>query len=168
MLRLLICTAALIGISSAHAADWRISTGGYGPARIGMSAAEVGRALGVKVAPPTASDEPLCYYAVTTPTLPGVGLMMSEGRVVRFDVREPGVVTRSGFGIGTTEAQVIETLGADAVEVTPHKYTGPEGHYLTVWTDDRKAAVRFETDGAKVTAFHAGRAPEVTYVEGCS
>ncbi len=165
-----IAAAAFVTLASttAHAADWRVSTAGYGPARPGMSAAELGRALGVEVAPPAAADEPLCYYAATEPELPGIVIMMSDGRVARFDVDAPDVVTKSGFGVGTTEAQILEALGADAVEVTPHKYTGPEGHYLTVWTDDRTAAVRFETDGAKVTRFYAGRVPEVTYVEGCS
>jgi hypothetical protein len=164
---------SLACISSAHADDWRISTGGYGPARIGMSVAEVAEALGVKLVPLGAIDDPACYYVTPQPDIAPLMVMVSHDHVVRFDVgsakvASEGIVTRSGLGIGTTEAKVIETLGADAVEVTPHKYTGPEGHYLTVWSADRQAAVRFETLNGKVTSFYAGQAPHVTYVEGCS
>jgi hypothetical protein len=55
-----------------------------------------------------------------------------------------------------------------SVEVTPHKYVAPDGNYLTVWSTNHKAAVRFETLQGKVTSFYAGRVPEVEYVEGCS
>jgi len=48
----------------------------------------------------------------------------------------------------------------------PHKYVAPGGNYLTIWTSDHKAAVRFEAYLGKVTSFHAGRTPEVEYVEG--
>lgn len=160
------CAAALS--VAAQAADWRLTTGGYGPARIGMSVAEAAQALGLKLEPLGLLDEPICYYAAPDPAIDGLTLMISKDRVVRFDVDKPGVVTKSGLGIGDTEAHILEVLGKDAVEVTPHKYTGPQGHYLTVWSADRKFALRFETDGAKVTRFYAGRLPEATYVEGCS
>jgi hypothetical protein len=164
---------SLIATSAAHAADWRISTGGYGPARIGMSVEDAARALGVTLEPLGVVDEPACYYVKPQPEIAGLLVMVSEGRVVRFDVDPAAngaaqLLTRSGLGIGSTEAQVIDTLGAAALEVSPHKYTGPEGHYLTIWSDDRQRAVRFETDGARVTRFYAGQAPQVTYVEGCS
>lgn len=95
-------------------------------------------------------------------------VMVSEGRVVRFDVGAPGVRTRSGLGVGDDEAEVLHVLRAQSVEVTPHKYVAPDGNYLTVWSSDRQAALRFETLNGKVTSFYAGRVPEATYVEGCS
>jgi hypothetical protein len=158
-----------VGISATQAADdWRISTLGYGPARLGMTLDEASAALGVALRVEGEIDEPLCYYAKPIPEIPGLSAMVSQGRIVRFDVREPGLKTRSGLGIGDSEARVIEVLGAGAVEVTPHKYLAPAGNYLTVWSNDRQAAVRFETLNGQVTAFYAGRAPEVLHVEGCS
>lgn len=169
MWRGMICvTALLVGMASASAADWRLSTAGYGPARFGMTLDEAARALGVELVVDGAVDEPLCYYTRPVPAIEGLMVMVSEGRVVRFDVDAPGVVTRSGLGVGDDEARVLEVLGSASVEVTPHKYAAPDGNYLTIWSADRQAAVRFETLNGKVTTFYAGRVPEVTYVEGCS
>ena len=44
---------------------------------------------------------------------------------------------------------------------------GRAGHYLTVRTRDKKFAIVFETDGARVTEIRAGGVPSVEYVEGC-
>ena len=55
------------------------------------------------------------------------------------------------------------------VQVQPHKYTGPEGHYLVVTHPrDTLFLIIFETDGRHVTRFRAGRKPAVQYVEGCA
>lgn len=55
------------------------------------------------------------------------------------------------------------------VEVQPHKYTGPEGHYLSVSVpSDTLLRIIFETDGRVVTRYRAGRRPAVEYVEGRS
>lgn len=148
--------------------DWRLSTAGYGPARIGMSVAQAASALGARLTPLGPVDEPACYYVRPEPQIEGLAIMVSHGRVVRFDVDAAGIKSRSGLGVGDPQARVLDVLGASAVEITPHKYTAPDGQYLTVWTTDRQAALRFETYQGKVTSFHAGRIPEATYVEGCS
>ncbi len=165
----------LIGASStAHAADeFRLSTLGYGPARFGMTLDEAARALGIELMVDGEVDEPLCYYAKPIPkpggpAVDGLMVMVSEGRVVRFGVRARGIETRSGLGVGDDEAEVLRVLRAQSVEVTPHKYVAPDGNYLTVWSNDRRAALRFETLNGKVTSFYAGQVPQVTYVEGCS
>ena len=163
-----------LGPSAAHAADeYRLSTLGYGPARFGMTLDEAAQALGIELMVDGEIDEPLCHYArpipkPAGPATEGLMVMLAQGRVVRFDVGAPGIRTKSGLGVGDDEAHVRDVLRAQSVEVTPHKYVAPDGNYLTVWSSDRQAAVRFETLNGKVTSFYAGRAPEVTYVEGCS
>jgi hypothetical protein len=159
-----------VGASAAAQAadDFRLSTLGYGPARFGMTLDEAAHALGIELMVDGEIDEPACYYAKPVPAIEGLMVMVSEGRVVRFDVGAPGVRTRSGLGVGDDEAEVLRVLRAQSVEVTPHKYVAPDGNYLTVWSSGRQAALRFETLNGKVTSFYAGRMPEVTYVEGCS
>lgn len=152
--------------ASAHASDFRITTAGYGPAKIGMTVAEASAALGVKLVSDAPVDEPKCHYMRPEPAVEGLWFMISDDRVVRVEVTTPGITTRSGLGVGDSEARVKELL--PSAEVTPHKYVAPDGNYLTVWSADRKAAVRFETLQGKVTSFYAGRVPEVEYVEGCS
>lgn len=133
-----------------------------------MTLDEAAQALGVELMVEGEIDEPLCYYAKPVPAIGGLTIMLSEGRVVRFDVWAPGPKTRSGLGIGSTEAEVLAVLGAQSVEITPHKYLAPDGNYLTIWSNDRQAALRFETLNGEVTSFYAGRVPEVRHVEGCS
>ena len=166
MRSLLLAIALLAGADSAKADDWRITTAGYGPAKIGMTVAETSAALGVKLVSEGPVDEPACHYMRPEPAVEGLWFMISEDRVVRVEVTTAGVKSKSGLGIGDSEARVKELL--PSAEVTPHKYVAPDGNYLTVWRADRKAAVRFETLQGKVTSFYAGRVPEVEYVEGCS
>jgi hypothetical protein len=78
------------------------------------------------------------------------------------------VTTEDGVKIGDTEDKVKSVYGDD-LTTEPHKYiTG--GHYMTVMGDSASAgkALVFETDGAHVSNFRAGRMPEVKWVEGCS
>lgn len=150
----------------AHADDWRITTAGYGPVKIGMSVAEASAALGARLVSDGPVDNPTCHYLRPEPAVEGLWFMISDDHVVRVEVNAPGITTRSGLGVGDSEARVKETL--PSAEVTPHKYVAPDGNYLTVWSAARKAAVRFETLQGKVTSFYAGRVPEVEYVEGCS
>jgi len=157
----------LTGMQAATAEDWRITTAGYGPAKIGMSVAAASKALGMKLVSEGPVDNPECHYLRPEPAVEGLWFMISKDRVVRVEVNAGGIKTRSGLGIGDGEARVKELFGP-AVEVTPHKYLAPDGDYLTIWSSDHKSAVRFETLQGKVTSFYAGRVPEVEYVEGCS
>ena len=163
---LLLAVALLAGAGSALADDWRITTAGYGPAKIGMTVAEASAALGLKLVSEGPVDEPSCHYMRPEPAVEGLWFMISDDHVVRVEVTTAGIKTRSGLGVGDSEARVKELL--PSAEVTPHKYVAPDGNYLTVWSANHKAAVRFETLQGKVTSFYAGQVPQVDYVEGCS
>lgn len=163
----LLAASFLISAAAFAAADgWRITTAGYGPVKIGMRVADAQRALGAKLVAEGPVDNAECHYLRPEPAIEGLWFMISDGRVVRIEVNAPGITTRSGVGVGDSEARVKEVL--PSAEVTPHKYVAPDGNYLTVWTRDRTAAVRFETLQGKVTSFYAGQVPQVEYVEGCS
>jgi len=160
--------ALLAGTGTAGADDdWRITTAGYGPARIGMSVEEASNALGMKLVSDGPVDTPECHYLRPEPAVEGLWFMVSNDRVVRIEVNAPGIKTRSGLGVGDAEDRIKEAFGS-SLEVTPHKYVAPDGNYLTIWSSNHKSAVRFETLLGKVTSFYAGRVPEVEYVEGCS
>jgi hypothetical protein len=99
---------------------------------------------------------------------PGVKVMVNRGVVARVDVDSAGIGAVGAAGVGDAEARVRE-LYTGRVTETPHKYTA--GSYLTVTPQapaDSAFRLVFETDGAKVTRFRAGRLPEVEWVEGCS
>ena len=166
--RHVMCILALLTtLATAQSQEWRVSTSGLGPARIGMTLAEASQALNIELVVDGDIDSPKCYYVRPEPKIEGLAMMVSRGRVVRFDVSAPGIKTLSGLEVGETEARVIEVLGP-SVQITPHKYLAPEGNYLTLWSADRRSAVRFETHLGKVTSFYAGRLPEVRHVEACA
>jgi len=149
---------------------WRVGLRSVGPLRYGMSVSEASRALGetLKIDPTEPGGS--CSYVRPAAAPWGVSFMVIDTVVERVDVSEGKVGTVSGAHIGSTEAE-IKALYAGHIEVQPHPYTGPEGHYLIyVPRDPSDSTFRiiFETDGERVTMYRAGRRPAVEYIEGCS
>jgi hypothetical protein len=140
---------------------------GLGKVKIGASAAELASALGEPLPPPRVA-EVSCRYMRPASLPAGVGIMLVNDSVARIDIDSAGVQTSEGAGVGEAEARVVE-IYRDRVAVTPHKYTGPTGHYLTVSpVGDTLRRIIFETDGQRVTKYRVGRRPTVEWVEGCS
>ena len=142
---------------------------GYGDMRFGMSADEAKKAWGgeLKGVP---AEEGACYYLtpkwVTTPS--DFAFMIENGKFVRYDVGNDQEVAPGGGRRGMTEAQ-IDAAYPGRVAKSPHKYV-EGGKYLRVEADDGSDGVLvFETDAAgNVSEWHAGLAPQVDWIEGCS
>jgi hypothetical protein len=140
---------------------------GYGDMRFGMTEAEAlaawGGALNGK------ADEG-CHYRnpVWAKAPSNFGFMFDGGRFVRYDVGNDTEVAPGGGRRGMTEAQV-DAAYPGRVSKSPHKYVDG-GKYLRIEAPDGSAgALVFETDAAgKVTEWHAGLAPQVDWIEGCS
>ncbi len=145
---------------------------GYGPLRVGMTAAEVEAAwdpdtpLGGGGAPTGGS----CYYlfpgtdAATAP----VAFMIENDTFVRYDARSDALEAPGGGHIGDS-ADDIRQRHAGMVESRPHKYV-EGGEYLRVTgVSGQSGVLVFVVDAAgRVTGWHVGQAPQVDYVEGCS
>lgn len=149
------------------ATRWVVTPKGFGPVLAGMPVSELSRALGEPITPsygPGAS----CAYVKAAALPTDVLVMLERDTVARVDVRGKGVLTAEGVGVGDTEQLVLEKY-AGRVRTSPHKYTGPTGHYLTVSAPpDSTHLIVFETDGTVVTTYRSGRRPAVELVEGCS
>jgi len=153
--------------TAAEPAPWVVDAQGIGRVRTGITVAQLGEALGTEVKA-VYDYNPSCTH-VTPPGLPpGVALMILADTVARVEVDSAGVLTTEGAGVGDTESSVI-LLYQGRVDVEPHKYTGPEGHYLVVTPpNDTLHKIIFETDGERIVRYRAGRLPAVRFVEGCS
>jgi hypothetical protein len=103
------------------------------------------------------------YESAETP--PELVYMIVDDALVRVEVRAPTMATLSGVTVGDTEADVLAAYPG-RVEVSDHEYQ--EGHYLTVYSTDRRSALVFDTDGTSIRSFRIGRLPEALHVEGCS
>jgi hypothetical protein len=156
-----------LALTGCSGADDAVSIDGYAGVRIGMSVEEASTAHGAPLLPAGPVEPGTACFEVFPGGAPGpLSFMLVDGRVARVDVRGAGPQTSTGVGVGSSEAEV-QAAYPGGVQVSPHKYTGPEGHYLTV-TPREGAALIFETDGSKVTRYRAGVLPPVAYVEGCS
>lgn len=146
---------------------WTVDAEGISRIRTGISVAALAQALGTEISP-VYDVNSTCTH-VTPPGLPaGVRLMIVNDTVARVEVDSAGVETAEGAGVGDTESEVV-ALYQGRVEVQPHKYTGPQGHYVVVSPPgDTLHRIIFETDGQHVLNFRAGRIPAVQFVEGCA
>jgi hypothetical protein len=142
--------------------EFKIGFEGVGPVRIGQPLWQLLGHLDGQVTVEGVMDDCTFVYATEAQD---VAFMIRGGRVARVDASTPRYQTISGAKVGDPESRIHELYGA-RVEVTDHAYV--DGHYLTVWSDDRKSALVFESDGVKVTSFRIGPLPQALWVEGCS
>ena len=156
MLRLRPILVALLFLPATFAfagseSTYRVSFTTYGPVRIGMTQADIQKALGVSVKAIDFEDGSTeCRYIAPVRGHKGVSFMLLDGHLARIDVDDPAVRTLSGAYIGASQLSVL-ALYKGRISVTPHFYTAPDGSYLTLLSSDKKHGVRFETDMGKVT-----------------
>lgn len=149
------------------APGWVVTPSSFGRISTGMSLAELNAMLEEALVPAYQMN-PTCDYVYPAALPDSVAVMIEDDTVVRFDIESARIRTSEGAGVGDLEADVIGRYGA-SIEVSPHKYTGPDGHYLTVTPPgDTLNRIIFETDGKRVVHLRAGRRPAVEYVEGCA
>jgi hypothetical protein len=150
--------------AASDTSTWTLGPDGGHGLRIGMTAAAARQVIG---APATSALGPNSCEVVGVPGRPGgVFVMFVNDSLVRIDVRNQNAMTTEGTRVGDTEARVRALY--PAVKSTPHKYTGPAGHYLTVTPGDTSRRIVFETDGQRVTVWRVGKRPAVEFVEGCA
>src|SRR5262249_52092648 len=128
-------TMALLALPAAAATPPTLSVDGLGGVRIGMTIKEVRRVVG----PMDIGylNGPECGEAhPKRPWIPGVGFMVSNGRLVRIDVVQdqppaPKQTTKTdtGIGIGSTIADVRRAYGKH-LKIEPHPYDNEDGRYL--------------------------------------
>jgi hypothetical protein len=155
--------------------DSRVTPTGMGPVQFGMTLREAEHAA-ARTLVPWGEQSPGCHYVAPKGwpkvrdrdlRVDPVLFMVTAGRVSRVDVMAGAVATSTGIGIGSTEQQVRQAYpgritasrnlyGTRLLTFTPADATGSD------------ARIVFETDGGKVTAFHAGKLPEVNRIEGCA
>lgn len=141
---------------------------GMGGVAVGMTVEEASSAARIDLVVQDDYGFPDCYYVVPAEGPSGVSFMVTGGTVARVDIDIAGMTTRSGVGIGSSADEVRSTYPGQIV-ASPHTYT--DGEYLTFVPRDAADAdmrIVFETKGAAVTRYRAGRLPEVEYVEGCA
>lgn len=165
----------------APAAPAVLTAEGFGPLRIGMSRAQVVKALGEDSDPIAVGgpDPESCDHFRPERAPEGMLVMIEEGQLTSISlIHGSKVRTDRGLGIGATAAQVKAVHGK-ALRAEPHKYEEAPAEYLTIWAKDAPRdeqspaaptarGIRFEVGAAgKVQSISAG-GPSIEYVEGCA
>jgi hypothetical protein len=157
---------AILAICRLPADDtWVLREDGVGLVKIGMGLSELNAVLQERFRLPAEKDDRACFY-VKPKHRPHVAFMILDGRLARIDVDGAGIFTTSGVFVGDSEAHALRVYGSK-LKVEENKYTGPEGHDLTIRANDRRYGMRFETYEGKITQFYAGRFDAIQLVEGC-
>jgi len=148
--------------------QWHLTVDGMGPVRIGMSRAEVEKALDVELEGEPLEDEESCIEMVPKGPDQGLWFMFEGYKLSRISIGSPSkLTTPRGIGIGASADSVRSAYG-QGLKAEPHYYEDLPSEYLTYWTVPEKRGVRFETDSKRrVQTIHAGT-ESIQYVEGCA
>jgi hypothetical protein len=150
---------ALSATASAELADSaKLKPDGLGRLKVGMSEGAVERVLGESI------RQDKLGSCGTARLRARDYLMFTRDRLVRVSLSSPHYATRKGVRVGMRQGVIRNRYGRKAKRA-PHAYN-PDGFYFKVTYGSRR--IVFETDGARITAIHGGRVPEVDYVEGCA
>ena len=143
---------------------------GYGSLRFGMSEADARAAWDGALGggDPAATGDACHYLFPASAARPAdLAFMFEGGRFVRYDIGTGADVAPGGGKVGMGAAD-IRALYPGRVAESPHKYV-EGGLSLRIPATSGDGVLVFETDAdGRVTAWRAGLAPQVDYVEGCS
>ena len=161
--------AILLTAAATPTYDWKLTPAGWGPARIGMTRAQVSKALHVQLEGDAFDNEGTCLELFGADNaLPGLFFMFEDGKLTRISASEPSaVVTPRGIHVGSTAEEVRKAYGEE-LQAEPNHYLELPAEYLTFWLKPEKSGVRFETDAEqKVETIHAGN-DSIQLIEGCA
>jgi hypothetical protein len=167
---ILLAAVALSATSAlAQPRPWHLTPDGYGPVRIGMTRAQVERALNVRLEGEPVDDANVCIeMGAERGEHRDLIFMFLERRLSRIAAIDASrVTTPRGIGIGATAAQVRRTYGRGLL-AEEHTYIGRPAEYLTFWTVRNRRGVRFSTGtDRRVETIIAGN-DSIQLIEGCA
>lgn len=159
----------LTAAAPAPSYNWALTPAGWGPVRIGMSRAQVEKALQVQLEGDAFDNQGSCIDLYSSnEQLAGLYFMFLDGKLSRVSIGgKSSVKTPRGMGVGSTEEEVRSAYGKQ-LQAEPHHYLDLPAEYLTYWVKPAKSGVRFETDAQKkVETIHAGN-DSIQLIEGCA
>jgi hypothetical protein len=170
MKRLILLAAAALATvpAAAQRQPWPLTPDGYGPARIGMTRAQVERALAIRLEGEALDDANSCIEMSAARGYRHLYFMFVNRRLSRIAAdRTSRVVTARGLGVGATAAQVRRAYGR-GLRAEEHAYLGRPAEYLTFWTRPNRRGVRFVTGLNRRTETVMAGDESIQLIEGCA
>ena len=142
-----------------------VSTVGIDRVTFGMTVEEAQRAAGTQFTLVTPPGE--CFLATPDDAPTGITFWIVESTLERVDVDTPAITTRSGAGLGDSEARIFELFG-ERIHTRPlADGSGNLLAYVPKDASDRQFRVMFQTDGDRVVRLWSGRLPWAEWMAGC-
>ena len=144
-----------------------ISTVGIGEVFFGMTPEQAATAARTEWAKGDASASGNCYVVAPVRGPEGVRLWVYRGHIEAVAVEDPAVRTRSGLGLGTTQAKLMEVFD-EKLDVREHRNKQGWRQALFTPSDEADAAFRIIFDlnlSGEVAFFWAGRAELAFFTE---
>ena len=142
-----------------------VSTVGIDHIMFGMTVHDAQVAAGSQFTPVTPIGH--CYLVIPDDAPPGITFWVVAGTVERVDVDTRTITTRSGAGIGDTEARIREMFGERI-----HTTLLPDGSgnllaFVPKDVADATYRVMFLSNGVQIPRLWAGRLPWAEELGGC-
>jgi hypothetical protein len=148
-----------------------INLEGFGPAKFGANEEQVRIAWGSELVLQPSPEGSTCQYLFPPPRPDGrygIGFMMEDGALVRYESNSPEFVAPGDLAVGM-HADAVMVAFPGQVESVPHKYVEGERYLVYTPADGSDVRLVFEVDAQGIiTQWRIGRLPQVEYVEGCS
>jgi hypothetical protein len=134
-----------------------------------MTVAEATQAAGSPFERLTPDLGPCTVYQATDFVDAGVRWMVAFDRIAVIHVDKPGVVTRSGLGVGSSADDVRARFGEQVAErPSPYDATLTELVFTPLEENEARQRVIFDVDGSgQVIRYRSGQLPEVDYSPNC-
>ena len=155
-----------LNAQSQRARKFVVSFDRFGSVKIGMTASQAAKVLGVRVTRDAGYEGGTCYYTSPKRRFKDIAFMMDGQRIARIDINSKEYATDKGAKIGDTEAK-IKRIYKGMYKIYQSKYVD-DAHDIEVEMKGGKYSIIFETDGKRVVSYRVGRTEQVGYVEGCS
>lgn len=140
-----------LSAQSKRARKFVVSFDRFGSVKIGMTASQAAKILGVRVTRDAGYEGNTCYYTSPKRIFKNIAFMMSGRRIARIDIDSKEYATDRGAKIGDTEAR-IKQLYKGKYKIFQHKYVD-DAHYIEVEMKGGKYSILFETDGKRVVTY---------------
>jgi hypothetical protein len=147
----------------------RLTGDGWSTIRAGATYAELARATGLPVTIVSLDDPKVdtapCTYVELGGSFTGFSIVGGAGKVRAVVFSKPGVLSKSGVGVGSTEQQVLTAYGSRAQRVS-NEYTPIQDVVVQAGAGH---VVRFEFDEQHVVKdMHGGETEFAMLAEGCA
>ena len=157
-------TTSVTPAGSTLSASSTVSTVGLDEVDFGMTVSQAEAATNTTMIACAPVSE--CYRVTPLDAPEGISFVVTAGTIERVDIVGGPITTRSGVGIGSTQARIIELFG-DKIETRVHDDSSVDLVFVPQDDGDDQFRVVFTIRDGVVDSFRSGRVPQIDNLDPC-